>query len=776
MNEESNSPPKFESGNSREQNSSVSHDFEEKSPSGYFRQQIESIISNLTANNFEELTQAFLNEIELLQHDVTLDDVEHIRKKMGILQMETTRLKLLHPNDTRIQEFLRRIEEKTLSFVAAISLMAQLSDSKFSERKGGHLDYIFSEEFDSEKLDIKNVLHSYLEIDGMAGSDIEVIKKTYEMFPHKFVSSFIDSVNDICIDRTLPFKCHLRCATVIDVISTSEVQISDTSLKNEFRAALVRLARLNVISNTFAEDYLDVRYVSPREYPEVDCNVPFKLDKDTLAIAEGEFMYRVPSGLIDEARFLMTKPYNIERLESFRQSVVTGSDLVKSGDPAFGSKEEFELYSFFQKPELRQSILKIPYNISVEELSMSEQKAFVTYLANASYDMRKALANLKERHGPNGLRIFVSLADQFKLQDSAVHFALISDFSDDVIDMYCALLDEETEVESYIKSEFSETEDDLVGVVSLAQAKIFAEAKTFLVTHIRDDIKINPNEFCSHISKARGMAAAISAAFELKKIKGVESLRSFRQEILTGDEVIFGGLHDELIRIYEENYRSRRYQYSESGMVSLIDNFNTKLLSDTVKVYVWRLGEREVLTYLYVDEDVDKKIVYIGGSNANDNFANSKAGIGLLQQMVGDYDAKGWTITAEAAPDNARAYILLYDFIAYRRNDDSDENYVLDVARYSGQKWKSSAIKQSEIIDSLASELEYSSADGSIRYVKVGESAEAIDQYLESGYVVTKTFTKKSPNKESASYFILEYAPFVREALLPKDSQTAIAA
>lgn len=389
--------------------------------------------------------------------------------------------------------------------------------------------------------------------------------------------------------------------------------------------------------------------------------------------------------------------------------------------------------------------------------------------------MQKFVTN----YGVNAMRSFLALAQTKEVTgDQIIAFGISvePEVATKVFTGYCDLLDQISDIDSFLNEEFAGDTETKEQLAILAKNRLEKHAATFLANHLQRTDAITDAESAEllvEVEKAAGLASAISVALRSRKVTSVDTFQSFRQDVLSGREVYNSPLVEEMLEIYRQNYIKKNF--SEMGRAGLLDNFTAKLQKDTTLVYVWRIGESDVLTFLYADEYRDESKVYIGGLNNNPTFNDTKAGKGLIEQMLRDYDQQKYTITADAAPGNAEAYIKLFDFVAYKRNDDPDGDvpFVLDLARQVGWSFASKATSRNEVLKQLQDTDTYVSADKSVVYIKADSSVGVLDTFLDASYVVTKMF---SDQKAGINYFVLEYAPWVHEVLSPTNLETLNAA
>jgi hypothetical protein len=432
-------------------------------------------------------------------------------------------------------------------------------------------------------------------------------------------------------------------------------------------------------------------------------------------------------------------------------------------------------YIDLQNSDVR-SIIEREFNISLHAVSIREQSYFLQYLKNTTVEKAETMQSFTQLYGVSGMRTFLALSQTNEITgDQLVAFGVSGDLAQvgRVFSGYSDLLDQKSDIDTFLATEFTGDEATRIQIATIAENKLQKNAAKFLVEAVtRPDTlsDVEASELIVQVEKAAGLAAAVSAALRSRKITNVDTFQSFRQDILSGHEVRSSPLFQEMLDIYEKNY-TEKYDYSPSGRQALLDSFTKTLEKDTTQVYVWRIGDTDVLTYLYADEYPEQQMVYIGGLNSNPAFQDARAGKGLIEQMLRDYDNKKYTITAEAAPANAIAYMKLYGFVATDWSSDPDEAFVLSVARQADWKFTTQDLKDKEFINLMDTEEVYESPDQSFTVCKLSPSASELAQYFANGYVMTRMI-----QRQGIMYAVMEQAPFVLEGLYATDSQTKIAA
>lgn len=428
-------------------------------------------------------------------------------------------------------------------------------------------------------------------------------------------------------------------------------------------------------------------------------------------------------------------------------------------------------YTFMMQVDMRETVER-DFNISLKQLSIKEQIYFLQFLQHTTVAEAETMQHFTGTFGVAGMRTFLAMQEKgFDFGDKIVAFGR-HEGAREVFESYGELLDKRVEQAELIRSEFDCETVDCDAFVAAMEKQLFGKANEYLVEQISkseagEDISVLTDELTHKLV----MAEVINTALRNKTITSVEAMKGFRDELLSGAEVIEHELEEELVGIYEDNYL-RRYQYSKEGAEQLVINFRESLRRPQTKVFLWRVGET-VLGFITAEQQ-QSGAVYVGGLNSNAAFTTN-AGPKLIKMVFSEYPLESTVLTAEATVENAAAYSQLYNFVSYTAVTDPDEGFVLKQISHPRWEFQTQKEKRGQILSYLESSDMYRSSGNRVVAYRTKDTT-FVPPELDGSYVITRIFQDK---KDGSRVFVLEKAPedlmqFIEQQ--PTDSQMPHAA
>jgi hypothetical protein len=450
-------------------------------------------------------------------------------------------------------------------------------------------------------------------------------------------------------------------------------------------------------------------------------------------------------------------------LEQLAEDDITTSDVSSVEEVAPpGQLSEIDMldFTYLQTQPIRE-LLEREFNFNYTDLGSNERLYFLSYLKHTTVAEAERMQGFTKQYGVAGMRTFLALSQRTDVSgDDIVAFGEQAPaLAGQVFCTYSEVLDQSNSIEDLIRQQVGDSETEVDQLVTATNDIIFTRANDFLAAQLREPVKVGETPLdVSGVGRAQGKAA-VSAALRLGVIKGVEDLRGFQPRELTGSEVLADTtLFASLTDIYREIYVTQ-YGYSDAGVEDLIKKFTEQLSTQGAVLHLWQIGDGEdeqVLAFLLVTDEGSQR--HMSALNVNPSFADSRAGLDLLDEAIERSEAEGSVVTAEAAPDNARAYISLYGFVGTARHDDPDEPYVLDLARAPGAVSAQKKVSRKEVFEALADSSHDAIERDGIAFVRARDKGQTLDNFFARGYVVTHMYPKREGGKV-VNYFVLEQLP-----------------